>query len=443
MDIGSAEMYQSIGLNKIPTGWEIKEINEVALINPDSFTSQTDGELLIQYIDIESVSEGKINNYKPFLFKDAPSRARRKVAEKDIIISTVRPYLKAFAMIEDMHPNTICSTGFAVLRAIEGITVPEYLYQFISSDIFLNQLLGKMVGSNYPAVNTTEFKKTIIAIPTSLYEQKKISEILNTIDCEIQKTEQLIDKYKRIKQGLIQDLFTRGVQSNGRLRPSYEEAPELYKESRIGYIPKEWNVCKSSDYCISIADGTHDTPKPQSQGVPLYTSKNLTEYNKLDKSEYYFISDSDAIEINKRSYVQKYDILFGMIGTVGNPVIIQEDDLNFAVKNVCIFRFDGDQQKSLWFYYVLNSNFMRRYFSFLMDGSTQKFISLSNLRNFYIPIPEDKNEMERINQVLFHYDKLIEREYERMKKASKIKQALMQDLLTGKIRVKVEGDRDE
>ena len=141
--------------------------------------------------------------------------------------------------------------------------------------------------------------------------------------------------------------------------------------------------------------------------------------------------------------MQKYDILFGMIGTVGNPVIIQEDDLNFAVKNVCIFRFDGDQQKSLWFYYVLNSNFMRRYFSFLMDGSTQKFISLSNLRNFYIPIPEDKNEMERINQVLFHYDKLIEREYERMKKASKIKQALMQDLLTGKIRVKVEGDRDE
>ena len=69
MDIGSAEMYQSIGLNKIPTGWEIKEINEVALINPDSFTSQTDGELLIQYIDIESVSEGKINNYKPFLLK--------------------------------------------------------------------------------------------------------------------------------------------------------------------------------------------------------------------------------------------------------------------------------------------------------------------------------------------------------------------------------------
>ncbi|KPA12465.1 type I restriction modification DNA specificity domain protein [Candidatus Magnetomorum sp. HK-1] len=127
---------------------------------------------------------------------------------------------------------------------------------------------------------------------------------------------------------------------------------ELHKR----FKERGWDIIVSIDYCNSIADGTHNTPKPVPEGFPLFTSKNLTASNTLDKTDYYNISEKDLVDINRRSYVNKYDIIFGMIGTIGNPVVITEKNLNFAVKNVGIFRFGGDYYKSSWFYYSLFSD---------------------------------------------------------------------------------------
>lgn len=203
--IGHTE-FKETKIGEIPVEWGIKEINDIATINPDALSNNTLDDLLIRYIDIESVTTGKINSMKQILFKDAPSRARRKVQRNDVIISTVRPYLKAFAIIKTDCDNMVCSTGFAVVRVFEGI-VPEYIYQITLSEIFMNQINAKMVGSNYPAVNSSDVKSLLIPLPP-FSEQLKIADILSSFDEQNTHYESEKKLLQKLKQGLMQQLLT-------------------------------------------------------------------------------------------------------------------------------------------------------------------------------------------------------------------------------------------
>ncbi|NRG47792.1 restriction endonuclease subunit S, partial [Bacillus sp. CRN 9] len=125
--------FRATELGLIPTDWNLNLVGEVAEINPQNLRGTTDGDTEISYIDIESVNEGRISEYKKVLFRDAPSRARRIVKRNDVLISTVRPYLKAFAMIRDDVHNLVCSTGFSVVRCKEDL-YPSFLYHYVFSD---------------------------------------------------------------------------------------------------------------------------------------------------------------------------------------------------------------------------------------------------------------------------------------------------------------------
>lgn len=195
------------GVGKIPWDWEVRKLDEVTSINSSALSENTDIDLELNYIDIESVTTGKINKIKLVKFKNAPSRARRIVIEKDVIVSTVRPYLKAFALIRESRPNLICSTGFAVLRAKE-ILNPVYLYQYTLTDLFIEQLNNKMVGSNYPAVNATDLRETLIIYPSDIEEQLIIAKVFSRQDEIIDKEEEYLEKLKKLKSGLMEELLT-------------------------------------------------------------------------------------------------------------------------------------------------------------------------------------------------------------------------------------------
>lgn len=186
-------------------GWELKRIEEIAQINKKSLNSKTDKNLIIEYIDIESVSTGKIKETKKMKFSEAPSRARRVINKDDVIISTVRPYLKAFTIIKENKENLICSTGFAVLSANKDV-LPMYLYQYTLSNNFINQLKSKMIGSNYPAVNNNQVKESLIAIP-KIEEQKNIIYKLEKIDKTIKSIEENIESLKLLKRKLLESIL--------------------------------------------------------------------------------------------------------------------------------------------------------------------------------------------------------------------------------------------
>ena len=166
----------------------------------------------------------------------------------------------------------------------------------------------------------------------------------------------------------------------------------------------------ASDYCTYVTDGTHDSPKAQSQGNYLITSKHLGRYE-LDFSSANKISEVDYEKIIQRSAVAQWDILISMIGTIGNIYLEVSDTVNYACKNVGIFKMGGDEGKAKWLYYYLQSPKAREYIFTASRGTTQGYIPLNALRKLPIDVFDDKTRDE-IVAILWNLDMKIKQNIE-------------------------------
>lgn len=166
---------------------------------------------------------------------------------------------------------------------------------------------------------------------------------------------------------------------------------------------KKYKLIAATDYCERVFDGTHATPKQTEVGFKLLTSKNILNGN-LDKTDAYFISEEDYNSINKRSQVKQYDILFSMIGSVGNVCMIKDSTVDFAIKNMGVFSCN-EKNKALFLYYYLQSPFAKKTIESYLNGAVQKFLGLERLRSF--PVPEYSNDKQKIAAVLSALDDKI------------------------------------
>jgi type I restriction enzyme, S subunit len=204
--IGNTKFKKTV-IGDIPEEWEVKTLGEITKINPESLSGKTDPNFEFNYIDIASIIRtGEIGETKTFSFGSAPSRARRIVREGDIIVSTVRPYLRAFSYIHKENDTDICSTGFAVLRPNKDFS-NQFIYQIILSNQFVEYLKTKMTGSNYPAVKANDISEYRVAVP-KIDEQNKIGELLKTFDKKIKNDFETLNQLQLLKQGLMQNLLT-------------------------------------------------------------------------------------------------------------------------------------------------------------------------------------------------------------------------------------------
>ena len=153
-------------------------------------------------------------------------------------------------------------------------------------------------------------------------------------------------------------------------------------------MEEDWKEYKARNFCSSVTDGTHDSPKPKEEGRYLITSKHLKD-NQIDFSSANRISEEDYLKVIARSAVEQFDILFSMIGTIGNVVQVKCKDVDFAVKNMGIFKMGGQKQRSTWLYYWLKSNYASEYINQRLSGSTQSYLTLESLRDFPILYPGD------------------------------------------------------
>jgi len=162
-------------------------------------------------------------------------------------------------------------------------------------------------------------------------------------------------------------------------------------------LPQGWRWVDANSV-MDVRDGTHDSPKSVDAGIPLVTSKNLIG-GKIDFSTCNLITEDDHIAISKRSAVDDGDILYAMIGTIGNPVIV-EKQFEFSIKNVALFKFGkSNQVYNRYIYHFLNSDLAIRQFESNSRGGTQKFVSLGNIRGLQIPLPP-LAEQKRIAAIL-------------------------------------------
>lgn len=209
-------------------------------VDPDVLGSGTAADYEFEYIDIASVEPNKISeNLTRERFKTAPSRARKKVRKGDVLLATVRPNLKSFAKVV-RDGDFVASTGFTVLRAKEGISDPEFIKQSIFSDDVSRQIDSLVAGSNYPAITVGNVRRLVVPAPP-LSEQRRIAEILSTLDEQIAQTEALVEKQRRVLDGLADSLLL-GLGRGGCLADFADIGPKTgapVMEANVPFVPME------------------------------------------------------------------------------------------------------------------------------------------------------------------------------------------------------------
>lgn len=198
-------------IGNIPVGWEVKKLKNISNINQNSLAENSHKDYKIEYVDIGNVNfEKGILKIESFLFKNAPSRARRRAKVNDSIISTVRTYLKAIDFVSEEKSKYVYSTGFAILEPMINLS-PMFLSFFLKSNFFTNQVDLNSKGISYPAINSTDLNNLLSVIPPK-QEQIKIAIFLDTKTAQLDKAidlqQQQINKLKEYKTTLIDSVVT-------------------------------------------------------------------------------------------------------------------------------------------------------------------------------------------------------------------------------------------
>ena len=272
-----------------------------------------------------------------------------------------------------------------------------------------------------------------------LPEQRKIASILTTVDSLIEQTEALIEKYRRVKQGMMADLLSRGVDSDGKLRPTQQQAPELYKQSELGWIPTEWDVESLGDIATKMTNGFVGIATPHyasnESGVPYLYGNNVRP-GYLDFRKLLRITETFH-RSQRKSQLAPGDMLTVQSGHIGTCAIVPESLGTANCHALIITRFRENTVHPDFVSYCCNSPSGMKRMAALFVGSTIAHINVKEFKSYLIPrppIPEQEECVVRLNTIREQTDL----EVTNLAKLRTVKTGLMQDLLTGKVRVKVD-----
>lgn len=399
--------YKSSPLGIIPEDWEVKRLGEVCDVDNDSLSNKTDPNYEFDYISLSDVDSDCIEiTTTRQIFRTAPSRARRIVKRGDVIISTVRPNLQAFSLIKNEVKDLIVSTGFAVLTPKQ--IKSEYLYQYVFSQPVSKQFYQLVVGSNYPAVNSSDVSHLKIAVPP-LPEQHRIVSVLSLWDTAISKQTALIEKLTIRKKGLMQQLLT----GKKRLKGFEEE----WKRIPIKDFAKEVSIRNSNckDYIVLSCtkyDGL--VPSLEYFGKQIY-SDDLSNYKIISKG--HFAYATNHIEEGSIGYQSKYE--YGLISPM-----------------YTVFITDRKRIDDIFLFAVFKSHHLIHLYKSMMEGSINRrgglrWDSFSTIKIYLPPLAEQN----AIASVLVETDKEIEIQKQKLMRLQEQKKGLMQVLLTGKKRI--------
>lgn len=347
-----------------------------------------------------------------------------KFHKGQVLYSKLRPYLKKILVAPD---EGICTPE---LVPFDTYLIDENYIAYVLRSPHIDYVINSVTyGVKMPRVGTDTMTNLLIPLPP-LAEQKrivaKIEEVLPYVDRyadAYEKLEQFNAKFpedmkKSILQYAIQGKLVEQRPEEGTGKELYRqiqtEKQRLIKEGKIKKekplpkitedelpfdIPESWKWCRLSDV-IDVRDGTHDSPKYVPVGIPLVTSKNLVN-GVIDYGNVKYITQEDADKINVRSMVDDDDILFAMIGSIGNPVLVKKDR-EFCIKNMALFkRFtntDISMRYVYWFLFYAQYKLKKE-----ASGGVQSFISLSRFREYLIPLPpvaEQNRIVAKLEEIL-------------------------------------------
>ena len=403
-------------ITNIPEGWKKNQIGAFIVEKPKS---------TIKVSDVANFGE-----FPFFTSGEAILYHDKKIIEGcNLFLAT-----GGFANIKYFDGKASYSTDTYTITTNELIT--KYLYYYLLNSIdYINK--NCFVGSGLKHLQKKDLRQHIIFFPT-LSEQNKVVSILSKIDETIDQTEQLIEKYKQIKTGLMHDLLTLGIDEYGNIR---SEETHKFKNSPLGRIPEDWDCITIGDIIERLRSGV--TPKGgsevyQKEGIMLIRSQNVYPYG-FELEDVACISD----EINKKmigSELKEFDILLNITGaSIGRSTYVPK---NFPKANVnqhvCSIRLtEPNEIKSLFISSFLNSVYGQNQIIQHNAGSNRQGLNYTQIKQLYIPYYKNDYEFLNFKNCMINIETIIEQYYNFLEKLKSQKSGLMHDLLTGKVRVDI------
>jgi type I restriction enzyme S subunit len=413
-------------IGQIPRKWEVKKLKYLTSINQDSLPEHTDRESDIYYVDIGSVTmEAGINEVEHFKFGKAPSRARRLAKKGDTIISTVRTYLKAIGYVGSEEKKYVYSTGFAVLQPSKKI-VPEYLYSFVKSDLFTNQVDTFSIGISYPAINSSTLGELYVAVPPkdtqatiATYLDQKTAQI----DTAISQKEQLIELLKERKQTIIQYAVTRGLNETVELKDSgvrwVDEIPVHWD-----FVPSTWLFTERKDKAIP---GDIQLTASQKHGVIPQELFMELESRRVVTVEYNY----DILK-----HVEAGDFVISMRSFQGG---LEYSAYTGCVSSAYVSLVPSDQVDHEYFSYFLKSysyiSELQTTSNLVRDGQALRYANFRQMRLPLVPLSEQNEIASYIKASHLKIDKAIQHQTQQIAKLREYRTVLIDAAVTGKIKV--------
>ena len=439
-----SEKNKTAKLQNLPEGWKWVNGGTDILLIPGMrpFGGATDEG--IPSLGGEHITmDGKVRfnetnaKFVPFKFYNSIDRGKAKI--NDILINKDGANTGKVAILRKMFAPYIMVNEHVFIVRSKSFFDQNFLFYYLFSHYGQNQIKSKITGSAQPGLSSSFIKSFYLLFPT-LPEQRKIAEILETVDNAIEKTDQIIEKYKRIKQGLMQELLTKGIDENGKIR---DEKTHHFKASPLGRIPEEWKVTRLGEIASKEKYSFVDGPFGSNLKTVHYTTSGILviQSNYFTKGKFNVINPTFTTEEKAnellRSNTKPSDIVIAKIGANYGAVAIIPETITRAVLsgNTMKITLDKNIANNVYvcFYlgYFKETDKINR---ILAAGSAQPALSLYGYKNLKIPLPP-LPEQQRIAAILSQIDEVIEKETQYRDKLKRLKAGLMQDLLTGKVRV--------
>ena len=421
------EGYKDTKIGLIPNDWSICKLGEKSFIKArigwrglkaDEYTDE--GPLLIagKHIKGSNIIWDEADHISKERYDESPEI---KLKLKDIVMSKDGTIGRVGYI--DFLPGEATINGTMMLIRPNDEFISKYIYFYFQDSNFKKIINEKVSGSSIPHIFQRDLVELLMPIPP-LKEQEKIAEILSTVDSQIDDTEKLIEKSKELKKGLMQKLLTKGI--------GHSE----FKKTEVGEIPVEWRVKKLEEVCN--VKGGKRLPK----GYQLLDEKTNNPYIRvadmyeggisLDDIKYVPSEIADKI---KNYRISKEDLFISVAGTLGIVGMIPSEldgaNLTENADKLCDIKINKE-----FLMRVLQSSTIQNIIESEKTSNAQPKLALTRIREFIIPIPS-KEEQEKISFILSSVDNQIEEYKNKKQKLEEVKKGLMQQLLTGKIRVTI------
>lgn len=406
--------YNNTILGEIPVEWKISTLENVTReINDGVHNTPSYKEKGIPFYSVENITKNDFENVKYISEEDHLKYSRRCIVERDDILMTRIGSIGEPKLV-DWDVNASIYVSLALLKIDKERALPNFLYQYMKSTIFKKEILRKSLLQAAPMkINLGDIGKVPIIVPT-LKEQQKIAEILSTVDEQIEQTDQLIEKTKELKKGLMQQLLTKGI--------GHTE----FKQTELGEIPVEWEIKKLEEISIFKNGQAHENKVSKDGNFILVNSKFISTEGRIYKK----VSENlSPLEIDDITMVMS-DLPNGK--AFAKCFLVPINDKYTLNQRICAITPKEVNPKFL--YYQLNRN---KYFMKYDNGVGQTNLKKIEVLECPILIPST-DEQQKIAKILTSVDEDIEGYEEEKEKYEELKKGLMQQLLTGKTRVKVD-----